>query len=136
MQKPEAFSQNDRFLNLFWDLATADPEVHKPAAITLIRSINECQKKYERADESTTKQQASEREACCPELSYALKRWIGGLGNTNRPGFFLALTQVFLEIEVVFCLFSGVDYVSSHFIDAIGLRYSRTFQSERRTQWH
>lgn len=105
----EAFSQNDRFLNLFWELATADPEVHKPAAVTLIRSVNECQKKYEREQASVA---ATER--CCPELSYSLKRCIGGLGNTNRPGFFMALAQALITFPAISLSQVGSD-ILAHF---------------------
>jgi hypothetical protein len=75
-------SQNEKFLNLFWDLANPDPETHKSACVSLIKSIDQCQKKHSIKGEP------------CSELTYSMGRLIGGLSTTSRTGFFIALSQV------------------------------------------
>ncbi len=79
--------ENTKFLALFWDLASTEPKVSKKAAITLIRSLDFCQKRFEEGGES----------GHCQELTYSLKRLVRGLGSSRdgaRVGFSVALTEV------------------------------------------
>lgn len=80
----ETYSQNVGFLNVFVDIADPDPVVHKKAAVTLIRSVDMCQKKHEEEGKKDH----------CSELTYSLQRCIDGLRKTTRPGYFIALGQV------------------------------------------
>lgn len=85
----ETYSQNVAFLQIFVDLANPDPVIHKKAAVTLIRSVDICQKKHEQDG----------KKDYCSELTYSLQRCVDGLKKTTRPGFFVALGQVsFLDL--------------------------------------
>lgn len=87
-------------LQLYWDLASLDPQARLQSAQSLIRVLARFQKDHEAKfdtlpDTIDTEEQLDA--ACAPDVSYAIRRLLRGLPSSrqgSRQGFSLALTEV------------------------------------------
>jgi hypothetical protein len=100
---PMATKAPDRFMNVFWDLASLDPSARNDAAVRLCKYLGSIQRALVNSGQLTLTSPTSQvgrhdpDAPTFPELSYALKRLIRGLASTRdaaRPGFALALSEV------------------------------------------
>lgn len=94
-----AITANERFMAVFWDLASLNPQARTEAASRLIKYLTSIQSSLTDASQ-TNKSNASSADSDpspFPELAYALKRLLRGLSSSRdaaRQGFALALAEV------------------------------------------
>lgn len=89
-------------LQLYWDLASFDPNVRQTAAQSLIKTLADFQKTHEENLEQLSIADTEEKldALCASDVSYAVRRLIRGLSSSRqgaRQGFSLALTEVSLH---------------------------------------
>lgn len=87
-------------LQLYWDLASFDPNARKTAAFSLIRTLTDFQVKHEETLDNKSEIADTEEKLdllCASDVSYAVRRLLRGLPSSRqgaRQGFSLALTEV------------------------------------------
>ncbi|KAF7729634.1 DNA-directed DNA polymerase [Apophysomyces ossiformis] len=94
-------------LQLYWDLASFDPNVRQTAAQSLIRSLAEFQSTHEQTLENKEDVADTEEKLdalCASDVSYAVRRLLRGLPSSRqgaRQGFSLALTELLAIMDIV-----------------------------------
>ncbi|KAI7903361.1 DNA polymerase phi-domain-containing protein [Cokeromyces recurvatus] len=95
-------------LQLYWDLASFDPNARQTAANSLIKSLANFQKAHEESLENKEEDIADTEEKldllCASDVSYAVRRLLRGLSSSRqgaRQGFSLALTELLAMVDLI-----------------------------------
>ncbi|CEI97277.1 hypothetical protein RMCBS344292_11413 [Rhizopus microsporus] len=93
-------------LQLYWDLASFDPNVRQTAAQSLIKTLADFQKTHEENLEQLSIADTEEKldALCASDVSYAVRRLIRGLSSSRqgaRQGFSLALTELLAIVDLI-----------------------------------
>jgi hypothetical protein len=109
-----AVTANDRFMAVFWDLASLNPQARTDSAARLLKYLKSIETSIsDNGSKNGAASLAGNDPAQFAELGYALKRLLRGLSSSRdaaRQGFALALAEVrcFFDAQVGGEIFSAV----------------------------